>query len=90
MVVEEMIPEKYKVDINGIVKLLKDVGFTIDEIGYGHLFFFLFAWIERFIPFSKSKAVGIILNKLMLLENKLLEFNFFKRRAELFYIICKR
>ena len=88
LVVGEAIPEKYKVNIDNVVKQLKNVGFKVEEIGYGHLFFFIFGWVDRFIPFSKIPLVSSFYKKLMNLEKYLLKYTFFQNRAEVFYIKC--
>ncbi len=87
-VVEGKIPEKYKVNIKEVVDQLKSVGFSIEEISYGHLFFFIFAWLDRFMPLSKFRMISSIYYNLMSLEDHLLKYNFFRKRAEVFYIKC--
>jgi|WetSurMetagenome_2_1015567.scaffolds.fasta_scaffold09895_2 ubiquinone/menaquinone biosynthesis C-methylase UbiE len=86
LVVDGMIPEKYKVNIQAVVHGLKDAGFTIEKIGYGHLFFFMFGWIDKFIPLSKAVPIKNIYKQLIRFERWLLSFNFFQNRAEVFYI----
>lgn len=90
LVVGESIPEKYKVDVEKVIRSLKKVGFSIEEVGYGHLFFFLFGWIDRFIPFSKLPIFPSFYKKLMALEAYLLKYDFFQRKAEVFYIKCRK
>ncbi len=84
--VEEGIPDKYKVSVIGTIKQLKSVGFKIERVGYGHLFFFIFIWIDKFIPFSKVILIRGFYKILIKLEEILLHFDFFKRKAEVFYI----
>ena len=86
LVVGESIPEKYKVDIAKVTAALKKSGFKIEEVGYGHLFVFLFAWIDRFIPFSRVPLIRMWYKQLMKFEAYLLSYPFFKKRAEVFYI----
>jgi hypothetical protein len=65
---------------------LASVGFKNIEIGYGHLFFFIFEWIDKFIPFQKYQFVRRIYAELIDLEEYLLTKKFFKKYAEVFYI----
>jgi SAM-dependent methyltransferase len=88
LVVDGKIPEKYKVDIPQTLKLLKKAGFKIEKVYYGHLFFFLFGWIDRFVPFSKSPMVEIIYRSIIKFEQWLLKFDLFKTQAEVFSIKC--
>lgn len=88
LVVGESIPEKYKVNVEKVISDLKKVGFTIEEVGYGHLFFFLFGWIDRFVPLSRSRAVTLLYRAFIALENNLLNIKFFQNKAEVFYIKC--
>lgn len=90
LVVGESIPEKYKVDTNEILKKLRKVGFRIEKVEYGHLFFFVFGWIDRFIPFSKSKIILVLYYHLISLETRLLQYQFFKNKAEVLVIKCKK
>lgn len=86
LVVGESIPEKYKVDIKDVIKQLEKVGFTVEKIGYGHLFFFVFGWIDRFVPFSKIVIFNLLYLQLIKFEQYLLTFTFFQNRSEVFYI----
>lgn len=88
LVVDGKIPEKYKVDIKTVINQLKMSGFIIEEMGYGHLFFFIFVWLDRFIPFFKLKPVKSLYAHLMKLEKWLLQYNFFQKQAEVFYVKC--
>lgn len=88
LVVEGKIPEKYKVDIKEVQEGLRQAGFFIEETGFGHLFFFLFCWVDRFIPLLKLPFIPYLYSKLILLERWLLSFSFFRGRAEVFYIKC--
>jgi len=83
---EGNIPDKYKVNIQEVIRLLKKCSFQIEELGYGHLFFFVFGWIERFIPLSKISIFQMFYVNLMKLEAKLLKYPFFQRFAEVYYI----
>jgi SAM-dependent methyltransferase len=88
LVVGEAIPEKYKVNVDDVVKQLKKVGFKIEEVSYGHLFFFVFGWIDRFIPLSKINFIQSTYQQLMKFEQWLLTFKIFQSRAEVFCIKC--
>lgn len=90
LVVNGAIPEKYRVSPIGVVDDLMEVGFVIEEIGYGHLAFFCFAWIDRFLPLSKNVCCRWLYMQLEKLEQKLLKFDLFKNRAEVFYIKCTK
>jgi ubiquinone/menaquinone biosynthesis C-methylase UbiE len=86
LVVNGSIPEKYRVNIEDIVRLLEETSFKIEETGYGHLFFFLFSWIERFFELSRFKLIRLIYFKLMELETFLLKYSIFQHWAEVYYI----
>jgi SAM-dependent methyltransferase len=88
LVVDGAIPEKYRVDPELVIEQLHEAGFEIVEVGYGHLFVFLFAWLDRFLPFSRFSAFRILYQVLTDLERTLLKLDFMKRRAEVFYIKC--
>ncbi len=90
LVVDGGIPEKYKVDPAAVITELKDVGFTIQEIGYGHLGLFLFAWFDRFVPLSRFRLFRATYSVLENVEQKLLQYQFFKNKAEVFYIKCTK
>lgn len=90
LVVEGAIPEKYKVDPDVVVQQLKAIGFKVEKIGYGHLFVFFLGWVDRVIPFSKTRAARGLYSILAKFENWLLGFKPFQRRAELFYILCTK
>jgi len=86
LVVDGQIPDKYRIDIPTIVKQLKKAGFTVEKVGYGHLFFFLFTWVDRFIPLSKFPRIRSLYRLLINLENTLLQYSFFQKYAEVVYI----
>lgn len=88
LVVDGAIPEKYKVDPEAVVAELKKAGFTIHEVGYGHLGLFLFVWLDRFVPLSQFRPFHVLYSALGRVEQKLLKHKFFKNRAEVFYIKC--
>jgi len=90
LIIDGKLPEKFKVDKETILKLLNKNGFSIVEIDYGHLFFILFCWLERFIPLSRFNFVLNVYKKLIKFEQYLLRFKFFQKRAELFYIKCEK
>ena len=88
LVVGENIPEKYKVDIYTVLKQLQQVGFEIREVKYGHLFFFSFGWVDKFIPFSGLFLIRFIYDGMMKLENYLLRYDLFQKNTEVFVIKC--
>lgn len=90
LVVDGEIPEKNRVDINATVESLKSYGFSIEEVGTGHLFFFLFAWVDRFLPFNRFRIVRFIYKKLIALEALLLKDKYFQKFGEVFYIKCRK
>ncbi len=90
LVVDGSIPEKYPVDISKVLNQLRTAGFKIEKVGYGHLYCFLFGWLERFIPLSKVRPIHWAYKKFMDFEQYLLTKSFFQRRAEVFYILCSK
>lgn len=86
LVVNDSIPDKYPVDVDFTVKILKDAGFKIVKVGHAHLFFFLFLWLDNFAKFSNNKIIAAIYKQIIKFESFLLQFDFFKKYAELFYI----
>lgn len=88
LVVGESIPEKYKVNINLVLKQLKMSGFEISQVGYGHLFFFIFVWIDKFIPLSKNRIFKNTYTQLIKFEEFLLRYHFFQKQTEVFYVKC--
>lgn len=88
LVIDGHIPEKYKINVSKVISQLKQVGFSIKEDRYSHLFFFVFGWIDRFIPLSKNKIFYNLYKKLINLEKFLLQYNIFKQNAEMFCIKC--
>lgn len=88
LVVNGGIPEKYKVDPETVVAELKEAGFTIQEIGYGHLGLFCFVWLDRFVPLSRFRLFRSLYSALGDVEQTLLKYNFFKKKAEVFFIKC--
>jgi len=88
LVVDGSIPEKYKVDPEAIIKKLKKTGFSIQEVGYGHLALFLFAWVDRFVPLSRWAFFRRLYKTLGSIEERLLKYRFFQKSAEVFYIKC--
>jgi len=90
LVVGESIPNKYIVRPQKVIKQLEKTGFVIEEAGYGHLFFFVFDWFDKFIPFSKIPGMKILYSGLIRLESVLLQYELFKRRAEVFYVKCSK
>jgi SAM-dependent methyltransferase len=90
LVVDGAIPEKYKVSPEGVIRDLTEVGFIIEEVGYGHLVLFCFAWIDRFLPLSRILCCRWLYMQLEKIEQKLLQLHLFKNRAEVFYIKCTK
>jgi len=90
LVVDGSIPDKYPVNISKVLYQLRVAGFKIEKVGYGHLYCFLFDWLERFIPLSKVRPIHWAYKKLMDFEQYLLTKSFFQRRAEVFYILCSK
>jgi len=90
LVVEGSIPDKYPVNISIVLDMLRASGFKIEKVGYGHLYFFLFDWLERFFPLSRFGPIYWVYKNLMCFEQYLLTKNFFKKRAEVFYILCRK
>lgn len=88
LVVEGAIPDKYPVNIRKVCEQLQQIGFKIEGIGYGHLFFFIFVWLDKFTHLYRFKFAQKIINMFSHLEDFLLKFKFFRRRAEVFYIKC--
>lgn len=88
LVVDGHIPEKNKVNMDKVLNSLKKNGFEIIEIGYGHLFFFLFAWIDFFLPLSRLRYIRNLYQFLMKIESYLLKYKIFQNQAEVFYIKC--
>ncbi|MBU4348438.1 class I SAM-dependent methyltransferase [Patescibacteria group bacterium] len=88
LVINGDIPEKNKVDIDTIKKKLVNSGFTIIEVGYSHLFFFVFAWIDKISGISNVKVFRNILNVFLRTEIYLLKYKIFQGKCESFYIKC--
>lgn len=86
LVVDGQIPDKYKIDVQTIQTQLQNAGFKVVELGYGHLFFFLFCWVDRFIPLSKIPMVTSLYKQLIRLERWMLNYRFFQNFAEVIYI----
>ena len=88
LVIDGRIPEKYKINISDVVFKLEKIGFSIEKIEYGHLFFFLFGWLDKFFPFSDNKIINSIYKSLINFEGFLLKFEFFRSQAEMLVIRC--
>lgn len=88
LVVGESIPEKNKVSPQNVITQLKKAGFSIQEVGYGHLFFFIFAWLDKFVHLSGISFVENIYKQIIKIENTLLRYQFFQKYTEVFYIKC--
>lgn len=90
LVVDGSIPDKYPVNISKVLYQLESAGFKIEKVGYGHLYCFLFDWLERFVSLSKLRPIHWLYKKLMYFEQYLLTKNFFQKQAEVFYILCSK
>ncbi len=88
LVVDGNIPDKYKIDVPVVVEQLEKAGFKIEEVGRGHLFFFLVLWVDKLVPLSKVPPVRFCYSQLIKLEQYLMKYTFFKKRAEVVYIRC--
>lgn len=86
LVVDGKIPDKYKIYPNQILSSLERSGYKIEEVKYAHLFFFLFGWIDRIVPLSKTSFIRKIYSRLISFENTLLKYDFFQKQAELISI----
>ncbi len=86
LVVEGKIPDKERVVAEQVRVQMSEAGFDIIETGYGHLFFFLFIWLDKFIPLTKLSWERKLLARLEKLEDKLLKHPAFQKKAHFFYI----
>lgn len=86
LVIDGQIPDKYRIDIKTITKQLENAGFMIVTTGYGHLFFFLFCWFDRFVPLSKIPPLRYLYSLLMRFEHWLLQFRYFQNLSEVVFI----
>ena len=77
-------------DINKKISELKNSGFEVEKIGYGHLFTFLISWLNKFIPIFKFRFFRIIFDYLCFIENKIINTSIGKKKSEVFYIMCKK
>lgn len=90
LVVNDSIPDKYPVDVDKTVSILRDVGFKINKVGHAHLFFFLFLWLDNFASISTNPILNRIYRGLISFEDFLLQYKFFQKYAELFYIYATK
>lgn len=90
LVVDGSIPDKYPVNIEQTKKKLLKAGFKIDEVGHGHLFFFLLDWLNRFIPIFNFKFFRYLFDQICKLEKKLILTKVGKRYSEVFFIKCTK
>jgi ubiquinone/menaquinone biosynthesis C-methylase UbiE len=90
LVVDGSIPDKYKVSIVQVLQQLQDIGFKIENVGYGHLFLFILGWTDRILPLSKFSLIRMFYSAIESFEQWLLKFKFFQKRAELFYVQCRK
>lgn len=88
LVTDGSIPEKYKIHTNEIISRLKKSKFEVVEVKYGHLFFFVVGWFDRFIPLSRVGIIKKMFRLLIQFEDFLLRFTFFQKYAEVVSIKC--
>lgn len=84
--IDGCIPEKYKVSIPLLMSTLNKIGYEIIKIEYAHLFYFLFSWLERFIPITKYKTIKIIIDYCLKCEHVLIKKLGFWRFCEVISI----
>lgn len=90
LVVDDAIPNKYKVDISTVKKQLERTGFIIEDVGYGHLFVFVFSWLGKLTGLSSCSIYLKMYGLLAQLDDILLRIMPFRKQAELFYIRCTK
>jgi 2-polyprenyl-3-methyl-5-hydroxy-6-metoxy-1,4-benzoquinol methylase len=88
LVVEGKIPDKYPLDTKLLSEQLKNAGFYIQEIKAGHLFFFVFDWLDRVVCLSKYEKIRQIYSALFRFERFLLRFSLFNGLGEMICIKC--
>lgn len=86
LAIDEGIPEKYKISVSETLNSLKSAGFEITEVGYGHLFFFLFCWLDRLVNLTRYSIVKNIYSKLISLEYRLIAKTGLSKYCEVIYI----
>jgi ubiquinone/menaquinone biosynthesis C-methylase UbiE len=86
LVVDGLIPEKLKVDLEQLIKILKENGFRNIEINHGHLFSFVYIWIDKFTNISNLSLFRRLYKAMTIFEIKLCGNNFFKKYCEVISI----
>jgi ubiquinone/menaquinone biosynthesis C-methylase UbiE len=86
LVVDGLIPEKLKVDLRQLIKILEENGFRNIEVKHGHLFSFVYIWIDKFTNISKLSIFRKLYNSMINFEIKLCNNNFFKKYCEVISI----
>ena len=85
LVIDGTIPEKLNVDVGRTLASLDKAGFDVQHIEYGHLYFFVFDWIERALRVRPSRTrFSKVYLWFYALERRLLKARFFSRRAHVF------
>jgi ubiquinone/menaquinone biosynthesis C-methylase UbiE len=85
LVVDETIPEKLSVEVDGTVARLQQAGFVVEYVEFGHLAYFVFDWIERLTRLQLSRTrLNVAYSAFYRFEKWLLTMGPFKRRAHLF------
>jgi SAM-dependent methyltransferase len=90
LVVEGRIPEKYAVSVPLVAKQLGSSGFVIEEIGYGLLFFFIFAYFDRLLRLPRTRYYEAFLKVMLRLEELVLEFDWMRVVCEIFCVKCTK
>jgi len=91
LVIDETIPEKLRVEVGATLASLRMAGFFVEQVEYGHLFYFIFDWCERMTRINISKTkFNVIYSWFYRIEKRLLTLELFKRRAHLFVVRAVR
>ncbi|MDD4902599.1 MAG: class I SAM-dependent methyltransferase [Patescibacteria group bacterium] len=88
LVIDGNIPAKYNVDIEETTNQLKAAGFEIEEMGFGHLFVFIFDWLNKLFFIKKIPFYDQMLKLSNSMETFLLKHAFFQKKSHIFYIKC--
>jgi SAM-dependent methyltransferase len=87
LVVDDTIPEKLEVDLDGTLEAMRRAGFLVEHVDHGHLFYFVFDWLERVTRLEISRTrFNVLYRWIYGFEKKLLALRFFQRRAHLFTV----
>jgi ubiquinone/menaquinone biosynthesis C-methylase UbiE len=85
LVIDGTIPEKLNVDVDQTLASLDKAGFDVQHIDYGHLYFFVFDWLERALGMRLSKTrFSKVYLWFYAIERRLLKARFVARHAHLF------